>query len=151
MGKHFSWVDHRGIDDVRISILEINKMTPRSPQAITIRHRTELDTCFENPGPTVPKPGEPKTIHLISYSIRLNPITLNRQHKRVGGMLLFYTRHIRNTYTSPQHITTCIPIIKKKVGWRNALLKPIIIKVYLTRYYLMPDCWSPSTIPGMQT
>ena len=41
IGKHFSREDHRGIDDVQISILEFIKMPPRSPQAITIRHRVE--------------------------------------------------------------------------------------------------------------
>ena len=41
VGKHFSQGTHRGIDDVRITILEFIKMPPRSPQAATIRHRVE--------------------------------------------------------------------------------------------------------------
>ena len=39
--QHFSRGDHRGIDDVRITILEFIKMPPRSPQASLIRHRVE--------------------------------------------------------------------------------------------------------------
>ena len=41
LGKHFSQGNHRGIDDIRITVLEFIKMPPRSPQAITIRHRVE--------------------------------------------------------------------------------------------------------------
>ena len=41
LGKHFSQGNHNGIDDITISVLEFIKMPPRSPQAITIRHRVE--------------------------------------------------------------------------------------------------------------
>ena len=48
VGKHFSQGNHRGIDDVRISILEFIKMPPRSPQAATIRHRVETKWTIFN-------------------------------------------------------------------------------------------------------
>ena len=41
LGKHFSQNNHKGIEDVYITVLEFIKMPPRSPQAITIRHRVE--------------------------------------------------------------------------------------------------------------
>jgi len=41
LGKHFSQHTHNGIEDVIITVLEFIKMPPKSPQAITIRHRVE--------------------------------------------------------------------------------------------------------------
>ena len=41
LGKHFSQYTHNGIEDVNITVLEFIKMPPKSPQAITIRHRVE--------------------------------------------------------------------------------------------------------------
>ena len=41
LGKHFSQANHRGIDDIKITVLEFIKMPTDSPQAVTIRHRVE--------------------------------------------------------------------------------------------------------------
>ena len=41
VSRHFSEPSHNGIKDMEISVLEFIKKPPRSPQAITIRHRVE--------------------------------------------------------------------------------------------------------------
>ena len=41
MGRHFSSLDHKGIDDMQISVLEFIKKPPKSPASVGIRDRVE--------------------------------------------------------------------------------------------------------------
>ena len=43
VSRHFSQQGHQGVDDMQISVLEFIKNPPRSPQAVTIRNRVEMN------------------------------------------------------------------------------------------------------------